>query len=91
MKSGCKLAYQKPKGRVTSTVREAVAVSQVGMMERDNVRPEGREEGPSWGMEGGQACPPADMSSCRDGDAQDGERPPEGSVWFEAGMSGSWG
>ena len=27
VKSGCKLACQKPKGRVTSTVREAVAVS----------------------------------------------------------------
>ena len=36
MTSGCKLAYQKPKGRVTSRVREAVAVSdRVEMMERE--------------------------------------------------------
>ena len=38
----------------------------------------------------GTGLPPADTSSLREL-VQDGETPPEGSVWFEAGMPGSWG
>ena len=38
----------------------------------------------------GTGLPPADTSSHREL-AQDGEMPSEVSVWFEAGMPGSWG
>lgn len=91
MKSGCKLAYQKPKGRVTSTIREAVAVSQVGMMERERqCLSRGMRGGTVVGDGRGTGLPPADTSSHREL-AQDGEMPSEVSVWFEAGMPGSRG
>ena len=73
VKSGCKLAYQKPKGRVTSTVREAVAVSRVEMVEREMAsvkRNERRDRHGGWKGDRPapqQTCRPAEMGMPRMG------------------------
>ena len=84
--SGCKLAYQKPKGRVTSRVREAVAVSRVEMMNRERGRlSRGMRGGTVVGDGRGTGLPSADTRPAENrpgmgrrlgwGDARDGETP----------------